>query len=251
MKYPNSTQNIPDNVLSAIRFTAQTGVMSRKIWNKSFSFGSDTWKSRQLNKILEMDILKDYLMLEKNQFYKLGMSGLSYARKLGVKPVTSPLSNQILHDAWVFEMILALQNKNLISEWSSEAQLKSGHLFNDESWEQQKKIPDAVVKVKIKNEFRHLAFEYERTLKTSWRIKEILRAYAGFMQFPLVIVVCEDEIIKQSYLKMLKQTNGLGLNNKIGFTLADGWQSHPENQPIQMLDRIYHLKDILQSFEKT
>lgn len=246
MKYPGSSQSIPNNVLQAIKFTGRTGLMSKQIWEKRFSSGCATWKITQFSKLLKKDFLKPYMKIGKDQFYKLGLTGKIYAMQLGIKTVAAPLSNQILHDAWIFESIIALDAKGYILEWISEAMLKSGCLFNEERWYHQKKIPDVLLKVNIQNDVRLLAFEYERTLKASWRIKETLRTYSGLLQIPLVIFICENEVIRQAYLNTLAKLNDRNLNKKIGFALSNGWHSNSESQPIQMLDRTFQLKDILQ-----
>jgi hypothetical protein len=250
MKYPNSSQTIPENVLVAVKFAAQTGFISKHLWQKRFGAGCATWKIRQFSKLLDKDFFKPYLSIEKNQFYKLGASGHSLARKLGVKPVSSPLSNQILHDVWIYETAFVLTKNGYVCDWKTEAQLKSGVLLNSEDWSRQIKIPDAALLVNIKGHQRTIACEYERTLKTTWRIKETLRAYSGFAQFPLIVVICDDEVIRQAYLKILKQMNDSNLNKRIGLALIDGWHSSPELQPIQMLERSYQLHDVLQVVPK-
>lgn len=251
MKYPNSVHDIPHNVLNGLRFAARTGFVSQGLWRNRFSNGTDTWKSRQLKKLITMNILKTYLKVENNQFYKLGASGHSLARKLGIKPVSSPLSNQILHDALIYEAVFSLGENGYVCDWMTESQLKSGALLDSEDWSRQTKIPDATLLTNIKGQQRTIAIEYERTQKTAWRIKETLRAYSGFTQFPLVIVICDDEVIRQSYLKSLKQMNDSNLNKRIGFAIVDGWILKPEQQPIQMLDRTYCLNDILLPIKKS
>ncbi len=245
MKYPNSVHSVPNNVLDALKFAARTGFVSQGLWKRKFSCGTNTWKNRQLKKLIAMDIFKNYLKIEHNQFYKIGASGHSLARKLGIKPVSSPLSNQILHDVLIYEAVFSLCENGYVHDWMTEAQLKSGALLDSEDWSRQMKIPDATLLANIKGQQRTIAIEYERTQKTAWRIKETLRAYSGFTQFPLVIVICDDEVIRQSYLKSLRQMNDSNLNKRIGFAMVDGWILKPEQQPIQMLDRTYCLNDIL------
>ena len=252
MNYPKSDRPIPPNVALAIQFAGRTGIMSKHLWETRFNFGCNTWKIRQFSKLLQKDIFKPYVQIEKNQFYKLGIAGQALSRKLEIKPVCAPLNNQIVHDEWIYETVLALDETGYVYEWLSEAQIKAGIKFKDEHWQIGSKFPDAILKMNVKGDRRNIAFEYERTLKATWRIKEGLRAYAAILQFPLVIYICEDEVIRQSYLKVLKGMNDSSLSKKIGFSLVADWHLNPESQPIQMLERTFCLKDILRAiYENT
>jgi hypothetical protein len=247
MNYPNSDRQVPPNVALAIEFAGKTGILSKRLWETRFNFGCNTWKIRQFNKLLQKDIFKPYVQIDKNQFYKLGTAGQVLSRKLEIKPVRAPLNNQIVHDEWIFETVIALHQAGYVYDWLSEAQLKTGANFKDERWQICSKIPDAVLKMNVKGDIRNIAFEYERTLKAVWRIKESLRAYSGSIQFPLVIYICEDEVIRQSYFKILKRLNDTSLSKKIGLTLVGDWHMAPEIQPIQMMERTFCLKDILRT----
>lgn len=251
MNYPNSDRPVPANVRLAIEFAGKTGLISKHLWQTRFNSGCNTWKIRQFSKLLKMDIFKPYVQIEKKQFYKLGTAGQILSRKLEIKPVCAPLNNQILHDEWIYETVLALTEAGYVYTWLSEAQLKTGGNFKDEHWLIGSKIPDAVLKMNVKGDKINIAFEFERTLKTVWRIKEGLRAYARDLHFPLVIIICEDEVIRQSYLKNLKQMNDVGLSKKIGLTLVDNWHVSPETQPIKMIERIFCLTDILCATNKS
>lgn len=253
MYYPKSNRVIPENVRDAIAFTGKTGFISRRLWNERFNDGNKTWKAKQLSKLLTKDIFKSYIQICGNQFYKLGLSGLVLSRGLGIKPIQAPLNNQILHDEWIYEMVLALHKANYVQAWLTEAELKSGVKFDSGDLVAiESKFPDSVLQVIIKSEIRTIAVEYERTLKSVWRIKETLRAYSTALQFPLVIIICNDEVIRKAYLKVLKKIGDESLNKKIGLAVANvaidspnSWHSKPELQEIQMLERTFCLKDIL------
>lgn len=250
MFYPNSNRVIPENVCEAIAFTGKTGFISRRLWNERFNDGNKTWKAKQLSKLLTKDIFKSYIQICGHQFYKLGLSGQILSRGLGVKPIQAPLNNQILHDEWIYETVLALHKANYVQAWLTEAELKSGVKFNSGDLVGiGLKFPDSVFQVSIKSEIRIVAFEYERTLKSAWRIKETLRAYSIAMQFPLVVIICNDEVIRKAYLKILKQVGDENLNKRIGLAIAEdspnSWHSEPELQEIQMIERTFCLKDIL------
>ncbi len=247
MNYPNSNRQVPTNVQLAIQFAGKTGIISKRLWETRFNFGCNTWKIRQFAKLLQKDIFKPYVQIDKNQFYKLGIAGQVLSRRLEIKPVRAPLNNQIFHDEWIYETVVALQQTGYVYDWISEAQLKTGANFKNDHWQIGSKIPDAVLKVNVKGDKRNIAFEYERTLKAVWRIKESLRDYSGSIQFPLVIYICEDEVIRQSYLRVLKRLNDTSLSKKIGVTLVGDWHTTPEIQPIQMIERTFCLKDILRT----
>lgn len=253
MYYPNSNRIIPENVCDAIAFTGKTGFISRHLWNERFNDGNKTWKAKQLSKLLTKDIFKSYIQICGHQFYKLGLSGQVLSKGLGIKPIQAPLNNQILHDEWIYETVLALHKANYVQAWLTEAELKSGVKFNSGSLVGiGSKFPDSVLQVSIKSEIRIIAVEYERTLKSVWRIKETLRTYSTAMQFPLVIIICNDEVIRKAYLKVLKQIGDENLNKKIGLAVANvannslsSWHSEPELREIQMIERTFCLKDIL------
>lgn len=245
IKYPSSDRNLPRNVRLAIRLAGKTGFLSKKVWNEQFNKGSLSWKKKQFSKLLVKKILVDYIKIGRSEFFKLGKAGTDLSRKLGVKPTTPPLNNQILHDEKVTEIILALENCGLSHEWLCESELKENASFPNEVLPTSSKIPDAVLKMNINDSFRNVAFEYERTLKSSWRIKEVLRAYGRALHFPLVVIICEDDVIKKSYLKILKSLSDTNLNKRIGISIINGWQTSPHEQPIQMIERTFKLKDIV------
>ena len=251
MNYPKSDRTVPLNVQAAIKFAGKTGFISRHLWDTYFNSGCNTWKIRQFGKLLEKDIFKTYLQIGKNKFYRLGPNGHALSRKLSVKPVIAPLNNQIHHDCWIYETVLSLDKAFYIYDWLSEAELKTGASFQDEDLQIGSKIPDAILKMNVKGDLRNIAFEYERTLKAVWRIKEGLRAYSTNVQFPLVIIICEDEVILKSYLNVLKRMNDTNLSKKIGLTLIGDWHISPEMQPIQMIERTFCLKNILLTTNKT
>lgn len=245
MNYPKSDRKIPSNVISAIEFSGKTGFISRRVWETRFNTGCKTWKIRQLGKLLKKDIFKPYLNIDHNQFYKLGSAGHILSEKLGIGKVQAPLNNQIFHDEWIFETVIALKQAGYVYDWVSEAQLKSGKGLKANEWQIGSKLPDAILKVNVKGAKQSIAIEYERTLKSVWRIKESLRAYAENSLFPLVIFICENEVIRQTYLKTLKSLGDTGLNKKVGLTLVDGWHTLPERQTIQMVERYFSLQEIL------
>jgi hypothetical protein len=185
------------------------------------------------------------MKIGKHDFFRLGTEGIKLSRKLGISPVTPPLNNQIIHDEWMTEMVLALEKRGYALDWLSESELKENGHFKDELLPSSSKISDAIIKMNIKGSLKNIAFEYERTLKSTWRIKEVLRAYGRALHFPLVIIICEDEVIKNSYLKTLKSLGDTNLNKRIGFTLIQGWHLEPEHQAIHMIDRVFCLKDIV------
>ena len=246
MNYPKSDRKVPSNVVSAIEFAGKTGFISKRVWETRFNSGCHTWKIRQFGKLLKKDIFKPYVNIEKNQFYKLGAAGHILSEKLGIGKIQAPLNNQIFHDEWIFETVIALKQAGYVYDWVSEAQLKSGKGLKADEWQIGSKLSDAVLRVNVKGTERNIALEYERTLKSAWRIKESLRAYAGNSVFPLVIYICENEVIRQSYFKILKGLGDTGLNKKVGLTLVDGWHTLPERQTIQMIERYFCLKEILQ-----
>lgn len=245
MNYPKSNRTIPPNVEAAIKFAGKTGVMSRRLWNNYFNAGSKTWRQRQINKLFQKDIFKAYLKIGLNEYFRLSTAGLLLSNKLGVRPVLAPLSNQIVHDEYLSEVVLALGKKSLISDWLSESEIRAGVQFQGEQLPMPPKLPDALLKLNVKGETRKVAFEYERTLKAHIRIRDTLRAYARMPEVALVLILCEEECIKDSYLKTLVSLQDTVLKNRVGLSLANGWIESPELQRIQMLERSFCLKDIL------
>lgn len=235
-------QKIPNNVIEAVRFTSKAGFMTRELWHEYFVSAKRSAANEQFNFLLKKEILKLNKTVNDIPFYVLGSLGKSLKDGLSLSASYFPRLNQLDHDTFIFGTTYALCKSGIAFDWMTEAELKI--LGLSKVGKAFLRYPDSVVKVKIKNETRVLAIEYERTQKSLSRYFQILSAYASMTDISLVVFICNSpenmNIISHAISRLGNQT----VNRKTAVCLAKEWRAVPQLAELKMIDRTFNLKSI-------
>ena len=227
---------IPQNVLSALRYTGKVGFMSRQVWHEFFGQGNDRWQRRQMKFLLDQGYLKDHRNPFAKQILILGSKGVAILNAMHA-PCVKPVPVMYLaHDSVVARSMLQLVKGNLIGGYLVERELKTYGVkdFMLSNKDHDQKYPDAVFKMSAFKKPRTVALEYERERKSLSRYKNILWQYSELTNISVVLFICENlgtQKIIESAMKYLGQTS---LMDRLSFASAEEWQKSALDAPIQM-----------------
>lgn len=193
---------LPSNVLAAIRVTSKCGFLSRRIWNEHLSHGHRSWRFRQWKSLIddgyfcgcrEFGFANDAIILSRK--------GITTAMNLGMDPVGTPGAKNLWHDDDLISMALSLERHGLISQWTTESELKLGRmtdLFRFHETDQISKFPDLVVQLKHPTDVVLWAVELERSQKEHTRYYDLIQAYAGASRLDAVLVIAATASIEKN-----------------------------------------------------
>lgn len=245
MRYPDG-QPIADNVASALKLASKVGFLSRGIWYEHFARGDERWQRRQLQFLIERKLLTPHSNPTGQNYFVLTQKCrklLESENWMSVSP--SPLA-QIYHDEAVVRWLLKLEKKIHVTDWQTEGELKSRQtkayqLSHDV---RNQKYPDAIFKVIALGKERTFALEYERTLKSTQRYKDILWLYSRSGALGLVIFVCENQTIQNAIEGRMRFLGIPELWDRVALTQAKDWQGDPAAAPLRLGSKTIRLEEI-------
>jgi hypothetical protein len=238
---------IPPNVVDAIRFTAKTGFITREIWIEFFAQGGTRAKQKQLAFMLTQKILEPHSCKPLHGVYELGSYGKALLLSNNCAFVSAPASHFLSHDELVATSVLKLKNLGLVDRWVSEAEQKSKNdkEFALELGDRDRKFPDAVLAMKCQTRPAIVAIEYERSGKTIRRYRRLLEEYSILRQIDLILVIARDEAISKRIEKARRESGLSGLSDRLGYAIAHEWATDPARSSILINDDKTTLETLL------
>lgn len=240
----SNRKKLSPNVIEALKYIAKVGVITKHIWNESFSHGTSRWKLKQLTILLTNKILKHH-RCELGDFYVLGDRGIEFAKAMEWSLVDPVSPTQIRHDEIIGYGLLKLERSKTCKSWKTEKELKvreGGHfLIRDQAG--QKKFPDSICEMFMGGKYRLVAVEYERNGKTIPRYRSILWSYNKMTNLSMVLFIVEDEVIKKRIKKSLRYLGSVPLIEQVAFMSVKEWKNDPFRGTIE-------LSSIRTNFEK-
>lgn len=240
-------QPMPAYVTDALRFIGKVGVVTRRTWNEYFCPGSDRWKRAQLQHMIARGLFEPHTCKNLAGTWVLTDWSAKLLRGQGFSSVNPVPAHLIEHDEVVGAALWKLKRDNLCKDWLSERELKERklHTFLLEKKENDPKYPDAVFRLAGNAKLYVVALEYERTGKSTFRYRSILRHYSKLRAADLVLYVAEEDVIKRRIVNALKYMGDKDLIARIGFIKGYEWKSDPGTAPILRSTGTTCLKEIL------
>lgn len=238
---------IPENVLNALKYTGKVGVITRPTWNKLFGTGNDRWKRRQIFNLVEYGALTRHSCKHQKDTWVLTDWSRELLRKNGLSNVTPVPPQFIDHDECIGRGLWILKEKKFSSKWITERELKgmNSSAFLIQKNEQGAKYPDAVLRP-VRNENLAIAFEYERTGKSSLRYRSIVRQYSRSSGINYILYIVEDDSIRKRIQAALSYNGDKSLVQRMGFISASDWNKNPLLSRVESAGRIHSLEGFIQ-----
>jgi hypothetical protein len=234
IRYTNG-KPISRKVIGCLQYLSKVGVMGRETWYEHFGIGSKRWMQKQLKQLLALKMIKEHSS-QLGDHFVLGDEGIEIIKELKWTFVSPVQPRQFRHDEIVARGLWKLQSQSLCNEWLSEKELMTGihKEFLIKEGEGQSKYPDAIFKVLIRDKYRTVALEYERTGKSSHRYRTILWSYNYITSVSLVLFIVEDETIKKRIKAALRALGSVQLVERLAFMSAKEWIDNPLRAAIEL-----------------
>ncbi len=248
LKYSSKGNPIPQNVIDAMTLAAKAGFITRTIWNEFYGVGNPRWKRRQFLKMQEENLIEPFSNSKISDAFILSRKGKSLLLGLNMGCSTPPYSSTIDHDEFVTRSLLKLKRCKILSDWSPECELKRTNAlqFDIGVSAKEQKYPDAIFEMSLSGKRGTFAIEYERSLKSASRYKDILWLYSKANNIDVVVYICKDKLIENTIRGRLTFLRNLTLFKKIGFVDALDWSRNPEDAVINFHNTSLTLKNLNQ-----
>lgn len=252
MKYSTDGKEMPNNVISSLTYIAKVGFITREIWNDFFGNGNIRWKQRQFKKMIEEDLIVPFANTKISNVFVLSRKGKSLLLKTNLGCSVPPYSAVVEHDEVIARSLLNLERKKIVTEWNPECELKRTNAlqFDIGVSAKEQKYPDAIFKISLSGKTGIFALEYERSLKSASRYKDILWLYSKASNIDVVIFVCKDKLIENTIRGRLNFLRNLTLFKKVGFVDAHEWIKGPETATIHFHSVSNTLENLCLKIEK-
>lgn len=220
-------KQMPENVFEALKFAGKVGVLTKPAWNELFSRGNDRWQRRQILNLKEDGYLLDHTCGIQLQSWVLSPWSQAFLRSHGYSSVAPIPPHLIEHDVTLATGIWKLKEKNLCQNWMTERELKiqDSRQFVIEKTDRFPKFPDALIQ--LENVTSLIAFEYERTGKSSSRYRKILAQYARLPEIYRICYITEDAVIRERIQSAIRNLGKPDLSERIVFVSAHEWRADP------------------------
>lgn len=214
-------------------YISKMGFLSTAHWHRTFGQGNLRWRQKQLKSMHQKKFIRKHTSTEKG-YWVLGSDGQKLLAEVDRHPVTPASALQFVHDEFVGESLVRLEEAGICNGWLSEAELK---YFRNSDWllksrDKKIKYPDGLFDVQIKGKEYKIALEYERIGKSFSRYKDLLRAYEYHNDITLIIYIVEDPSIKRRIKSALKDIGSYGLQTRIAFAEKEEWIENPSECPL-------------------
>jgi hypothetical protein len=214
-----------------INYVWKTGFISKKIWQTYFFKGnSERTMLRKWKYLVDRSYLKPHSNEHLKNLLVLNKANKFIMQLYDTHPAYAPNPVQIEHDEILLEGILRLSHAQLLDQWQTEAELKMlGHNeFRIEAQGQKIKYPDAILYFSNANRLQVVAVEYEKTLKSRKRYRQILNSYASLKNVNAVIWIVNSLPIQNAIIEQAKQEYYPFKERPIAFVNVNSWKNDPE-----------------------
>lgn len=227
---------LPQDISEALRFASKNGFLSKSLWKNHMCQGQKSWKNIRWNLLIRENLFRDYLTLGKSeQVIVLTPKGrfLSH-RHLGLIAMNPPGARNLSHDIELGEIVLSLLKTKIISDYFSEAELKSGKAYGFTIQREAvgNKYPDLILRMNIPGQPVFLSLELERTLKSRRCYMEMAASYRNLSQILGLVVICGSHAIESSLKKSFEVSNYPFRSRPVLMAQSSDFLSNPSECPL-------------------
>jgi hypothetical protein len=220
-----------------VRFVSKTGFITKELWEEYFFAGGHTrWKHQAWANLSLRGYLIPHAYQRAGNVYVLNPRNHLVLDCVAGRMARPPTPALLDHDEILNWGLIGLERQGDLSDWTTEAELKSrglgphrietqGHLI---------KFPDALVRRKDRKLEPPVAIELERTLKARLRYRQIMSAYGAMKDIRAVLFVCESPTIENAVQESMNATYFPVEKVPVGFAQISDWKSSPSQMEISL-----------------
>lgn len=219
-----------------ILFAAKTGFLSKPLWLEFFALRSRAQNARTWKNLVDHEYFCAHPSRMLRNVIVLSKKSLEVLHKRGLVAVTHPHLGQFDHDEKVSRIVLALKKKDILTGFTTEAELKKKFMVWMKTTNEGKstKFPDLILDLKGTGQFNRIAIEVEQSLKSFERYKSVMNSYANAKKVQAVVFVSDQTTIFNRIGRAMTEIHYPSWERPVGYGLMDEWLERPDAAAIHL-----------------
>jgi hypothetical protein len=224
---------------SLIRFIGKTGFISRELWQDFFYVNrKKEWNRKGWKELTLRGYCKAHPESRIQNVHVLNRSNQLVKDIVRDGAVSAQRGSHLAHDEILYRGILLAERAEIISDWKSEAELKSigKESFRVASVAGTAKYPDALVYLSKPTPSKPIAIECEMTQKSAKRYGQMMASYAGFNELGAVVFITNSMAVVNAVKRAMSENFYPEKIRPVLFTTTENWQRESLNE-LKLLSR--------------